>query len=485
MAKTPPATAMPATPTAGAAATIATTAIPATPTAGVAATPPATWPPIQPHCPYRQADRLQQALTPDKMRVAFFLGAGCGMAVRVPDGTSTRPLIPNIQGLTQYVCDQLKASAAHNAYAATVIKRFCDSGSPSPNIEDIFSHIRALHDIIGNGTIDGLQKQALADLDAEICKHITTAVKQRLPSEVTPYHQLATWIGSIRRAHPVEVFTSNYDLLMEQALEERRVPYFDGFVGSDRTFFDIASMEQDSLPPRWARLWKVHGSINWWRTPQGDIERRSNPDVDALQMIYPFHLKYDQSRRMPYLAMLDRLRSFLSRGQVVLITCGYSFSDQHLNDVVTQGLRGNPTAVCFALMFDDRSKNVIAVENAQKVANLTVLAADGAVVGTINRDWITAEKPDHPLHGLAVRRPDATRTRCSLALGDFKLLGDFFAMQLNQTDNGDGGGHATLPNIDWNSARCDRGNGHCRTCRGNGDGTQLRSRGELSDWPGW
>lgn len=403
----------------------------------------ATWLPMQPHCPYRQADRLQQALTPDKMRVAFFLGAGCGMAVQVADGGSTRPLIPNIEGLTKYVCDQLKASADHNACAATVVKRLCDSGSPSPNIEDIFTHIRALHDIIGNGTIDGLQKKALADMDAEICKHITTAVKQQLPADVTPYHRLATWVGSIRRAYPVEIFTSNYDLLMEQALEQRRVPYFDGFVGSDRTFFDIASMEQDLLPPRWARLWKVHGSINWWRTSQGDIERRSNSDVGALQMIYPSHLKYDQSRRMPYLAMLDRLRSFLSRGQVVLITCGYSFSDQHLNDVITQGLRGNPTAVCFALMFDDRSKNPIAVENAQKVANLTVLAADGAVVGTINRDWIGAEKPDHPLHGLAVRGPDSARAQCSLALGDFRSLGNFLAMQLNQPDNGGGGDYAT------------------------------------------
>ena len=439
MAKKPTTPATP-TPTTGAA--VSPLPVPPAASAPAAATPPATWPPIQPHCPYRQADRLQQALTPDKMRIAFFLGAGCGMAVRVPDGGSTRPLIPNIEGLTNYVCEQLKAST-HSAAALTIIKRLCDDGSPCPNIEEIFSHIRALYDIIGSGTIDGLQKQALADLDAEICKHITKAIKQRLPSDATPYHQLATWIAGIRRAYPVEIFTSNYDLLMEQALEERRVPYFDGFVGSDRTFFDIASMEQDSLPPRWARLWKVHGSINWWRTAKGDIERRPDSDDGALQMIYPSHLKYDQSRRMPYLAMLDRLRSFLTRGQVVLLTCGYSFSDQHLNDVITQGLRGNPTAVCFALMFDDRAKSPIAVENARKVANLTVLAADGAVIGTVDRDWTATEKSDHPLHGDTVRGPDASRSSCTLALGDFRVLGDFLAGQLNESDNANGGGYAT------------------------------------------
>lgn len=88
----------------------------------------------------------------------------------------------------------------------------------------------------------------LNGIDEEICKLTTEVVQARLPGDDTPYHQLATWIGGVPRAHAVEVFTSNYDLLMEQSLEERRVPYFDGFVGSANTFFDVASMEQGNLP---------------------------------------------------------------------------------------------------------------------------------------------------------------------------------------------------------------------------------------------
>jgi len=52
------------------------------------------------HCPYRQASLIQQALTPDKMRVAFFLGAGCPTSIRIADGAGTRPLIPDVSGLT-------------------------------------------------------------------------------------------------------------------------------------------------------------------------------------------------------------------------------------------------------------------------------------------------------------------------------------------------------------------------------------------------
>lgn len=399
------------------------------------------------HCPYRQAILLQQSLTSGKMRIAFLLGAGCPVAIRVPDGEKSKPLIPDIQGLTGHIFTTLDESEEHKKSIAVIVKRLNDNGIAHPNIEDILSHIRAMHDVAGNGSIDGLSKADLANLDAKICKITTEVVKIKLPHDITPYHQLATWIGGIKRTYPVEVFTPNYDLLMEQAFEERRVPYFDGFVGSRHTFFDLVSMENDILPSRWARLWKVHGSINWWRTPKGDVERRNEIVPGDRQMIYPSHLKYDQSRRMPYFAMIDRLRVFLTQGQAVLVTCGYSFADQHLNDVILQGLNGNPNAVCFGLLFGDRTKASEAVLRACKTPNLSLLAVDGAVLGTIERDWRSDEKIEHPLHGLAVNtgemkhRTDAPECRCKFLLGDFKSFGEFLAQQLATSDGDEGGKH--------------------------------------------
>ncbi|HLE33617.1 MAG TPA: SIR2 family protein [Bacteroidota bacterium] len=324
------------------------------------------------HCPYRQAALLQQAMAPDKMRVSFFLGAGCPVSIRIPDGDGTRPLIPDIAGLTKQVREKLEASEKHKTAFAAILKRLVDCGKSNPNIEDILTHIRALREVVGKTNHDGLSAETLDGLDAEICKVTVQIMEVRLPTDDSPYHQLATWINAIKREHAVEIFTSNYDLLMEQALEDRHVPYFDGFVGSNRTFFDLPSMEQDGLPSRWARLWKVHGSINWRQTPEGHVERRFALEGERA-LIHPSHLKYYQSRRMPYLAMLDRLRSFLVEGQAVLVTCGYSFSDKHLNDVILQGLTGNPTAICFGLLFTDRAKFPEAVSHARKHPNLNLL----------------------------------------------------------------------------------------------------------------
>ncbi len=221
------------------------------------------------------------------------------------------------------------------------------------------------------------QKTISQSLICSLCLEISSVMNARLPDRKTPYHDLASWIGSIPRAYGVELFTSNYDLLMEQALEECGVPYFDGFSGSDRAFFDTPSMEQDSLPARWTRLWKLHGSVNWWRTPDGEFQRKAGPNEGDSQMIHPSHLKYEQSRMMPYLAMQDRLRAFLSRGQAVLITCGYSFADLHLNQAILQGLGGNPKAVCFGLVFGDRATATSAIAKVGFRGNLRLLGIDG------------------------------------------------------------------------------------------------------------
>ena len=197
-------------------------------------------------------------------------------------------------------------------------------GIAVPTIEHVLSHIRTLSSLCAEkGTIDGFLEETLVELDQAICHKVKEVVNQTLPSSGTPYHALASWIQAISRDKPVEIFTTNYDLLLEQALEEQRVPYFDGFVGSDSAFLDLESMAEDDLPARWARLWKIHGSINWWMT-EGEKIRRCRDNVKGEQLlIYPSHLKYDQSRQMPYYAMLDRLRAFLRSDQCVLITCGY------------------------------------------------------------------------------------------------------------------------------------------------------------------
>ncbi|WP_081629883.1 SIR2 family protein [Thiomonas sp. FB-6] len=396
------------------------------------------------HDAAQQARNLRQVLQDDKQRLGCFLGAGCPLGVYDAAGENSVVLIPAVIELTQRVANALQAiDSAPGATSKfkTHWDAMCGECKPfdgkEPTVEDVLTELRALANRRGNAEILGMKKKNLIDLDEAICTLIANEISKSLPTYRNSYNRFASWIGGVQRDWPVEIFTPNYDLLFEQALEQHPLPHFDGFVGSREPWFDLSSIEHDAIPNRWTRLWKLHGSINWEKNEETvnatmvtRIVRVTRAAAAGKVMIYPSHLKYDQSRRMPYLAMLDRLRAFFhGKDAPRLIVCGYSFLDDHLNEILLDGLRGNRNAQCFALMYSSLDAHPRVVEYASKQSNLTVLASDGAVVGTRagryrpgitggdeNSPWLTEESA-------AGVDPKDRVLRCRL--GDFHYFGLF------------------------------------------------------------
>lgn len=362
------------------------------------------------HDATQQAGHLRAVLQDDKQRIGCFLGAGCPLGIYDEAGMQSIVLIPAVVELTKKVAEDLHdADNAEDAKSRSrknwdsLINECKPDGGPEPTVEDVLTELRALANRRGKAEVLGMNKEALNDLDNKICASITSQVKKTLPNYRCSYDRFASWIGGVYRRWPVEIFTPNYDLLFEQAFEKHPLPHFDGFVGSREPWFDLSSIEHDSIPERWTRLWKLHGSLNWEKREENvdgtrvtRVVRVTGEAEEGKVMIFPSHLKYDQSRRMPYLAMLDRLKAFFHRDAANvrntdgkqeedaprLIICGYSFLDDHLNEVLLDGLRGNRNAQCFALMYSNLDKHTRAVKYAEKQGNLTVLARDGAVIGT-------------------------------------------------------------------------------------------------------
>ena len=397
------------------------------------------------HDATHQAHLLREALQSDKVRIGYFLGAGCPLGIYDEAGKVSLKHIPDVTGLTSRVRQKLEADDAGRPGEPPLapiwdkLREACSDGTTvTPTVEHILSELRTLCGRRGKGDVDGITKAMLMLLDSKVCDLISEEVGKPLPSHRCAYHRFASWVGGLQRIAPVELFTPNYDLLLEEAFEQQRIPHFDGFVGAREPFFDLASIEQDAIPARWTRLWKIHGSINWQRRDDGAVFRVAGKAADGKAMIYPSHLKYDQSRRMPYLAMLDRMKAFFRAGAhtqgfgpPVLVVCGYSFCDDHLNEVLLDGLRGNRSAQCFVLAFAGLRESEAVVSLAARQPNLSVLAWDGAVIGTRIGSY---RKPVGPIAAadpwLATEevKPDATATaeqhsRCRL--GDFHYFGLF------------------------------------------------------------
>jgi len=383
--------------------------------------------------PNKQLGYLQQCLSSDKKPLGLFLGAGCPMAVR-QNGDEEAPLIPDIAGITRIVRDELEKDTACKPLLKIVDEHFEKDNRTDKTVENLLTHIRALRAVAGNDHVRGLTAEDLDKLDDSICQCIHSVADKMLPNTETPYHRAATWVDAARRGNPVEIFTTNYDLLMEQAFEDSRVPYFDGFAGVRKPFFDLRAMEEDMLPPRWARLWKLHGSINWYQVAASGVFRGTTTKEEggSRRVIHPSHLKYQASRRMPYLAMIDRLLAFLKQPTSTLVLCGYSFRDDHINEAIVQGLQSSQTAIAFALLFGRLSEYPQAAALARSRSNLNLLARDGGVIGGQPVVWpekdaesVSADN-ERWLQWIPVdpMKPKGTRS-AELTLGDFAVFGQF------------------------------------------------------------
>lgn len=384
---------------------------------------------MQKHDPARQISFIQQALSQNRKPIGFFLGAGCPLSIRVNEReeggkTVTDPLIWDVAGLTNVIAEQLSSKDADNPSTwDKIVKIVTDDGGDGGNIELLLSRIRVFASVAGAGDVRGLTAAELIALDTNVCDVISEEVRRELPAKDSPYHNLAIWSRSIRRERPVHLFTTNYDLLMEQALEESSAPYFDGFIGARKAFFDLGAVEDEALlPPRWTRLWKIHGSLNWRLEGKTDVVRSDEKTDKQSYLIYPSHLKYDQSRKMPYLAMLDRLKAFLLSPSSLLFICGYSFADEHINDVICRSLEANPTAHAFACVFGELEweKYKLARQCALATPNLSLLGFDKAIVGRTLGEW-SGEGTDDLLLPSSILVKDGDKV--TLRLGDFAALG--------------------------------------------------------------
>ena len=390
------------------------------------------------HNAIRHLKYLRQSLSQDNESIGFFLSAGCPLAVQMPE--DAWPLIPDVASLSAFVNEKLGANPKYIILMGELAK----AGKNKNNIEDTLSFVRSLFLVSTGGDVRGLSQTDLVSLEKEICSTIVSRLDVQLPNKETPYHRLCKWMKSIDRKIAVEIFTTNYDLLAEQSLEDLGVPYFDGFVGSRKSFFDLRAVEDNQIPSHWSRLWKIHGSINWVQETENDrtqVHRLSEVKKNASHLIYPSHLKYEESRKMPYLALMDQLSRFIRKKSSFLILSGYSFNDEHVNDTIVNALSANPTAMVLGLMFGEYEKQnaegekVEAYPNAYRLAksqhNLNIWTFDKAIIGTNVGAWTLTsldDDADADLLQFVVSEQESGeggKLRKLIKLGDFSALTTF------------------------------------------------------------
>ena len=154
----------------------------------------------------------------------------------------------------------------------------------------------------------------------------------------------------------VDYLVLNYDTVIEDALAIERIPYSDGIDGGVTGWWNPDTFDRENLA---ARVFKLHGSIDWCEVPEDPLPRRMAPNLQVQSMlerrilIWPASTKYRETQLDPFAQLSDRARRAMrpSRGsQRVLVICGYSFSDTHINTEIDGALRdsaGDLTVIAF------------------------------------------------------------------------------------------------------------------------------------------
>lgn len=350
------------------------------------------------------ANDLSAKLAARSRHVCLFLGAGTSRACGLPD----------VAGLESAISQGLSPDR-QSAFDALLGGR---------NLEQVLSRLRRISALLEGNTdqVDGLTAEAAADLDGDVCRLIVQALDSAA-ADLSPALRLAGWAARADYHLPVELFTVNYDLVLETALEALGVPYFDGFVGALHARFRTDLVEAmpgagDAwLPAFLVRLWKLHGSVNWaWDSDEhSEIVRLGVPvSGDAPAAIYPSDTKYDESRRVPFIVLQDRLRRALYQPETLMLVTGYSFGDQHLNEMIFDAAQHRPRSEVVVFCFSD-VPDVLA-ERAAVTPNLQVVGPSEAVLAGVRADW---EQPGDA--------PEDLWTGNSLGLGNFANLASFLA----------------------------------------------------------
>ena len=172
----------------------------------------------------------------------------------------------------------------------------------------------------------------------------------------------------------LNIFTTNYDLYSERAMDLLGIHYVNGFTGGISKFFNPAifnyalAEKMDLSQSKWSvidnffYLYKIHGSVNWIEAEgenklfkvreiqETTFEKLEN---EATIMIHPTPLKYNASLGSPYSDLFREFQKKMMQNNNILVTIGYSFSDEHINNLIFQAFTipsfrliviGEPTA---------------------------------------------------------------------------------------------------------------------------------------------
>jgi hypothetical protein len=297
----------------------------------------------------------------DNKNLSFLLGSGCSSYKIERQEIGIPTMAPMAQEF--YTSSDFKED---KEWLLSSLKIDVEDKNFEKNLEAFLSVLHSLsfyHSKINNESDEDAQKinQVIKEARNFILEKCLNEknIKDKRDNELlevykTFYKKLLTRNSTLPR---LNIFTTNYDLYSERAMDSLGIQYVNGFTGGiskyfNPTIFNYALAEKmDLSQSKWNvidnffYLYKIHGSVNWVENDDEGklfkIQEIQDPPFDTLKdketvMIYPTPLKYNASLGSPYSDLFREFQKKLMQNNNILVTIGYSFSDEHINNLIFQ-----------------------------------------------------------------------------------------------------------------------------------------------------
>ena len=358
----------------------------------------------------------------------------------------------------QVLKDQIAAGALESAKLA---------GRDVGNIED---QVR-----VGNELLRGLEilrltkkdeksRKSIAKLRSELELLMTTFANSILQGEAAivnaptikrelAFNYLVSFLMSFAsRAGTrdrLQMFTTNYDRIIEAGADLAGLHLMDRFVGALAPVFRSSRLDVDMHynppgirgEPRYlegvAKFTKLHGSVDWINAERS-IRRIGLPlgaegvdkylaapglygAVGSQVMIYPNAAKDWETTLYPYADLFRDLAAAVCRPNSTLITFGYSFGDDHINRVIEDMLTIPSSHLVIVSYGDPLGRILRTYEKIGRHAQITLLL--GPHLGDL-RQLVDHYLPKPAIDRTTFRMAELLKARWSASASESKNVND-------------------------------------------------------------
>ncbi len=311
----------------------------------------------------RVREQLHDAL--NAKNLSFLLGSGCSSLIRDGKQLGIPTMVPMASEFLETPAgtnDAVYPAEAERTALTTHLGFDLNSADFNKNLERLMEVLFSFQFVLKRSEHEEMKKGAacIDSLISKVTKFITAKCSEgpfsKGDSSIIDVYQgfYRKLIYRDRTLPRPWVFTTNYDLLSETAMDRLGMPYCNGFSGNierrfNPTTYRYSLAEQLDLTSRkWATvdsfvyLCKLHGSLNWVEEGGSLFPIRevhpSTASATGRVMIYPTPMKQSASFGSPYSDLFREFQARIVREQSVLIVLGYSFSDEHINNIIFQAL---------------------------------------------------------------------------------------------------------------------------------------------------